>query len=104
MQLRIGAPGQGSIAARPSVLNGIPMQLVHVAPIGAGSRNEEAGPPRGPASPRCRRDYMIPTTCPSGSVNMAMVVSGATSVSGMMTWPPLAATLSSTACGLSVWT
>ncbi len=50
------------------------------------------------------RDYMSPTTCPSGSANRAIVVSGATSVSGMITRPPLATTLSSAPCGSSVWT
>ena len=48
--------------------------------------------------------YMIPTTCPSGSAKRAMVVSGATSVSGMITLPPSSSTLRRVADGSSAWT
>ena len=63
----------------------------------------------GPAALRARpsnvdRDYMIPMTCPSGSANRAIVVSGATSVSGIRIRPPAASAFASVAFGSSVWT
>ena len=48
--------------------------------------------------------YMIPTTCPSGSAKRAIVVSGATSVSGMITLPPSSSTLRRVPAGSSAWT
>ena len=38
--------------------------------------------------PQAVLSYMMPTTCPSGSAKRAILVSGATSVSGMMMRPP----------------
>jgi hypothetical protein len=50
------------------------------------------------------RAYISPTMWPSGSVNSATVVSGATSVSGMITRPPSSSTFRRVAAGSSVWT
>ena len=53
---------------------------------------------------RSASSYMRPTTWPSGSAKSAIVVSGATSVSGTITRPPAASTFASTAFGSSAWT
>ena len=50
------------------------------------------------------RIYIRPTTWPSGSAKRAIVVSGATSVSGIRTLPPSFSILASTPLGSSVWT
>ena len=82
-----------------------PGARVGAGPPGPPPNTTKPGrPPRPGSSPDVVEGYMIPTTCPSGSAKRAIVVSGATSVSGMITVPPLAETLSRTACGLSVWT
>ena len=48
--------------------------------------------------------YIRPTTWPSGSAKSAIVVSGATSVSGMITRPPFASTAARTPLGSSACT
>ncbi len=51
-----------------------------------------------------RRNYMSPTMWPSGSAKSAILVSGATSVSGMITLPPSFSMLRSVPSGSSAWT
>ena len=64
-------------------------------------RDQAPAAPPVPA-PRARATtYIRPTTWPSGSANSAIVVSGATSVSGMITRPPDASALARTPFGSS---
>ena len=79
-------------------------------------RREQHRPGRAPIGPQLAvshpgattdglGSYIRPTTWPSGSANRAIVVSGATSVSGMITLPPSSSTRRRrAAAGSSVWT
>jgi len=68
----------------------------------AGHKAKVLGAER--VGPRVPVGYINPTTCPSRSEKRAIVVSGATSVSGMITRPPSSSTLRRVADGSSVWT
>ena len=83
-----------------------------VAPIGpgmtqssrclaCGRHGKAPAPPRGTGALAHATAYIRPTTWPSGSANSAIVVSGATSVSGMITRPPEASALARTPFGSS---
>ena len=62
-------------------------------------------PPRGPVRRFASSStYIRPTMCPSGSLNRATVVPGATSVNGMITRPPRSSTFLRVAVGFSLWT
>ena len=69
--------------------------------VGAGDGWSGRADRHSPPALNDARAYIRPMMWPSGSANRAIVVSGATSVSGMITRPPFASTLASAALASS---
>ena len=71
---------------------------------GVDAELHAASVPHGPGHAPVGGVYIRPTTWPSGSAKSATVVSGATSVSGISTFPPSSSTRFRVASGSSAWT
>jgi hypothetical protein len=90
-----GMPSGGALAVRrPADESRRPVARLWDAKRPAASTD-------GPLAYR-RSGYIRPTTWPSGSAKSAIVVSGATSVSGMITFPPSCSTRLRVPAGSSV--